>query len=104
MAKEKQINFELSIGEAAEYVGVSRDTLRRWEVKGKVAPKRSPTNRRYYTKDQLDELMKKPADRQKVAKTSTGSSQSSSLKLVFYALLAVVLAVVLSIVIQLFFL
>ena len=48
----------LSIGQAASYMGVSNDTLRRWEKKGKIAPSRSPTNRRYYTLSILDEVMK----------------------------------------------
>lgn len=47
----------ISIGEAAKYLGISRDTLRRWEKKGKIKPIRSPTNRRYYTKSQLENLM-----------------------------------------------
>ena len=47
----------MSIGEAAEFMGVSRDTLRRWEKKGKIQPVRSPTNRRYYTQKHLEEVM-----------------------------------------------
>lgn len=47
----------MSIGEAAKYMGVSRDTLRRWEKRGRIKATRSPTNRRYYTKKQLDEVM-----------------------------------------------
>jgi len=47
----------MSIGKAAKHLGVSRDTLRRWEKKGDIKPSRSPTNRRYYTQKQLDELM-----------------------------------------------
>ena len=47
----------MSIGEAAKYLGVSRDTLRRWEKKGKIKAIRSPSNRRYYTKKILDESM-----------------------------------------------
>jgi len=50
----------LSIGEAAAYLGLSRDTLRRWEKKGKITSLRSPTNRRYYTQKQLDEIISKP--------------------------------------------
>ena len=47
-----------SIGEAAEYVGVSRDTLRRWESIGKLKPLRNPINGyRVYTKDILDPLL-----------------------------------------------
>jgi excisionase family DNA binding protein len=48
----------LTIGEAAKRVGVSRDTLRRWEKKGKLKSQRSPTNRRYYNPEQLDFLIK----------------------------------------------
>ncbi len=47
----------IAIGEAAKYLGVSKDTLRRWEKAGKLQVQRSPTNRRYYTKSQLDELI-----------------------------------------------
>ena len=57
MAEEKTTQW-LSIGPAAKYVGVSRDTLRRWEKKGRLKAIRSPTNRRYYTKKQLDRLMR----------------------------------------------
>jgi len=38
----EEIGFQkkLSIGEASEYLGVSIDTLRRWEKKGKIEPMR----------------------------------------------------------------
>ena len=48
---------KFQIGEAATYLGVSKQTLRRWEQRGLVLPMRTPTNHRIYTKDQLDELM-----------------------------------------------
>lgn len=57
MPKDKQEPKWLTIGQAAGYVGVSRDTLRRWEKKGKIETYRSPTNRRYYTKKQLRLIM-----------------------------------------------
>lgn len=47
----------ISIGKAAQYLGVSHDTLRRWEKKGKIKALRSPTNRRYYIKKELDLIM-----------------------------------------------
>ena len=47
----------IPIGPAAKHLGVSRDTLRRWEKKGKLKSFRSPSNRRYYTKEQLNEVM-----------------------------------------------
>lgn len=47
----------VTIGKAAKYIGVSPDTLRRWEKRGKIKAFRSPTNRRYYTKKQLKQVM-----------------------------------------------
>ena len=49
----------LSIGKAAEYLGVSVDTLRRWEKKGRVTPLRSPGGHRYYIREELDNLFGK---------------------------------------------
>jgi excisionase family DNA binding protein len=49
----------LSIGEASEYLGVSIDTLRRWEKKGRIEPLRSPGGHRYYTQTDLDNLFNK---------------------------------------------
>lgn len=46
----------LSIGEAAEYLGTSVDTLRRWDKKGKVETYRSPGGHRYFKRSDLDEL------------------------------------------------
>lgn len=46
----------LSIGDASEYLGVSIDTLRRWEKKGRIAPLRSPGGHRYFSKQDLDNL------------------------------------------------
>lgn len=46
----------LSIGEAAEYLGVSIDTLRRWAKAGKISDTRSPGGHRYFRKTDLDNL------------------------------------------------
>jgi len=43
----------LTISEAAKYLKVSKDTLRRWEKRKILLPHRSPTGRRYYDKSQL---------------------------------------------------
>jgi excisionase family DNA binding protein len=94
---------QLSIGEAAKHLGISRDTLRRWEKKGKITPSRSPSNRRYYTKEQLDTLIKKPKTAKKTAPTPPSALSSESLKLVIYALLAVVTAAILALVAQIYF-
>ncbi len=45
---------ELTISEAAEYLGVSIDTLRRWDKKGKLQAKRSSGGHRYYLQLDLD--------------------------------------------------
>lgn len=55
----KQQNKLISIGEAAEYLNVSIDTLRRWEKKEKVKSYRSPGNHRYFIKEDLDKLFGK---------------------------------------------
>ena len=44
----------LSIGEAAEWLGVSPMTLRRWEVSGKLMPERTAGNQRRYRLSQVD--------------------------------------------------
>lgn len=45
-----------SIGKSSEYLGVSIDTLRRWEKKGVVTAYRSPGGHRYFLKQDLDIL------------------------------------------------
>ena len=56
----------LSIGESAEYLGVSIDTLRRWEKKKVILALRSPGGHRYFLKKDLDKLFG-----QKYARVST---------------------------------
>jgi len=46
----------LSIGKAAKYLGVSIDTLRRWEKKGVITAYRSPGGHRYFIDEDLDKL------------------------------------------------
>lgn len=46
----------LNIGRSSKYLGVSIDTLRRWEKKGKIMAYRSPGGHRYFKKDDLDKL------------------------------------------------
>lgn len=102
----------LTIGQAAEYLGVSRDTLRRWEKKGKIKAVRSPTNRRYYTQKQLDEIMAgktqstPPAGgwRAKVPQTSQRLSLGQPVKLVLIGLLSCAAAGGLALLLQSLFL
>jgi excisionase family DNA binding protein len=58
----------LSVGEAAEMLGVTVKTLQRWEREGRLIPHaRTPTGRRRYTEVQLREFMgiKHPAAKRK---------------------------------------
>lgn len=48
----------LTIGDAAEYLGISKDTLRRWDRAGKLAARRHPVSRyRLYLRKELDALL-----------------------------------------------
>ncbi|QQS39288.1 helix-turn-helix domain-containing protein [Candidatus Woesebacteria bacterium] len=47
---------KLGIGKSAKYLGVSVDTLRRWEMSGKIDTHRSPGGHRYFSKQDLDKL------------------------------------------------
>ena len=54
---EKLRDF-LRISEAAEYLGVSPNTLRNWENAGKIAAHRHPVNSyRLFKKEELDALL-----------------------------------------------
>jgi len=48
------LNKKLSISNAANYLGVSIDTLRRWDRSGKLRAKKSPGGHRYYSKLDLN--------------------------------------------------
>lgn len=54
MKKEKSL---LTIGEAAEFLKISIDTLRRWDSTGKFKAIKSPGGHRYYSKEQLERFM-----------------------------------------------
>jgi excisionase family DNA binding protein len=51
--------MKISIGQAAELLGVSKDTLRRWEKAGKIQSERTRKGHRRYDKQ---ELLRLPAD------------------------------------------
>lgn len=50
----------LLIGEAASILGVSVDTLRRWEKEGKLTPQRTDGGHRRYRRADLKPLVKSP--------------------------------------------
>lgn len=74
-----KISDYLKIGEAAAYLGVHTDTLRRWDRAGKLKARRHPVNRfRLYLRSDLDRLLgqlgvgdatKRPSKRKKTGKS-----------------------------------
>lgn len=46
----------LTIGEAARRLGVSVDTVRRWESEGKIAGTRTPGNQRRFASTEVERL------------------------------------------------
>src|SRR4030042_5950853 len=71
----------LTIGEASDYLGVSIDTLRRWEVRGRIIPLRSPGGHRYYTREDLDRLFNKKYVRDEFSKKKVEESFNQEAKI-----------------------
>jgi excisionase family DNA binding protein len=54
-----KLNQYLTVGNAAAFLGVSKDTLRRWDHAGKLKARRHPMTRyRLYLKAELEILLK----------------------------------------------
>jgi molybdopterin-binding protein len=51
---------DLSLGEAAQALGVSVDTLRRWDRAGKVQTVRDERNRRRVPRSEIERLSRRP--------------------------------------------
>jgi molybdopterin-binding protein len=51
---------DLTLGEAARALGVSTDTLRRWERAGKLTTVRDAANRRRVPRDEVERLAGRP--------------------------------------------
>ncbi len=67
----------LRISEAAEYLGVSPNTLRNWENAGKIAAHRHPVNGyRLFKQEELDELLR-PIQSSDVVEPDEDSSKKS---------------------------
>ena len=52
-----QMNDYMTISQAATYLNVRQETLRRWEKLGKIQPYRTNGNQRRYTKEMLDAVL-----------------------------------------------
>lgn len=50
----------LLLGDAARAIGVSPDTLRRWERAGKLRTRRDPANRRRVTRTEIERVSGRP--------------------------------------------
>ena len=61
----------LSLGEAAKALGVSVDTLRRWDRAGKLTTERDGRNRRVVSAAEIERLATRPS------RHSTGARQSA---------------------------
>lgn len=46
------------IAEAAKRLGVTVQTLQNWDKNGKLIAKRTPSNRRFYTEEQIQKILK----------------------------------------------
>ncbi|OGV89789.1 hypothetical protein A2Z41_03335 [Microgenomates group bacterium RBG_19FT_COMBO_39_10] len=69
-----------TVSAAAEYLGVSPDTLRRWEKAKKIsAPTRTAGGARRYSKDLLNEILGKGREEKKVSQTTKPKSQGKPL-------------------------
>src|SRR6188508_2899928 len=51
----------LTLGEAAKAIGVSQDTLRRWDRAGKIRIKRDERNRRRVSRSEVERLSVRPS-------------------------------------------
>jgi molybdopterin-binding protein len=68
-----QVRGDLTLGEAAKAIGVSADTLRRWDRAGKLRTRRDARNRRIVSATEVRRLTQRPA---RHATGSTGSARN----------------------------
>jgi len=69
----------LNIGQASKYLGVSIDTLRRWEKKGKIKTYRSPGGHRYFRKTDLDKVFGTKYERDETHSFPKGKKTTSKI-------------------------
>lgn len=51
----------VTIADASRFLGVSQDTLRRWEKKGTLIPRRTVGGHRRYSRTQLERILRQPS-------------------------------------------
>lgn len=76
-----QADDRLTIGKAAKHIGVSIDTLRRWEKRGVVTALRSPGGHRYFLKKDLENLFDQKYTRAAPTKRTPAEKLESEAKL-----------------------
>jgi len=60
MTKKQKLSEYLTIKEASEFIGVHKDTLRRWERLNKIRSHRNPINNyRLYKRADLDKILRR---------------------------------------------
>ena len=65
-----------NIAQAAQYLGFKVKTLQKWDREGRLIPAyRTPTNRRVYTKSQLDDFIGRQTEDSRVRKLPIAVSQ-----------------------------
>ena len=64
------MDSDLTMGEAAKAIGVSVDTLRRWDRSGKLRTRRDANNRRVVSSREVSRLTRKPERHQTGARIS----------------------------------
>ena len=72
---------DLTLGEAAQAIGVSADTLRRWDRDGKLRTTRDERNRRLVPHEEVARLSGRPrrhARRRRSSRRATASRASSA--------------------------
>jgi molybdopterin-binding protein len=67
----RQVRDDLTLGEAAKAIGVSADTLRRWDRAGKLRTRRDARNRRIVSAAEVRRLTRRPG------RHATGTSGSA---------------------------
>lgn len=91
-----------TISEAAKYVGVSPDTLRRWEKARKIsAPTRTAGGARRYSKELLDQILGRGKE-EKISQPKKKTSASKTRFLIGLIATLITLAILLPILFFLF--